>query len=378
MKEITYTLHVDGEPAERRLLERLQRIEVEEHVDMADMLRLEFATSVRDDESGWSLVDDEIFEPFTALRFGLQAGSRSPDLVLNAYVIDVDVSFSNAPGQSTLEVVAMDHTALMDREEKRRRWKDMRHSAIARDIFDEYNLAGRAGTTVKKTEPGGQELEAPVMQRGTDARFLRQLADQNGYLFYVETHPDSGQEEGHFHPLEREETSLDMEAQAPLRVSMGRTTNVDSFDVRYEMTKPFEAVGAGVKADSRDKQEASSDSSTGSSHGKKSTLQGKKRKKFIPPASGQRTGDIQTYGQVLSNRSSYAIRATGRLRIVEYENVLRAKRPVQVEGAGDKFSVRYYVEQVQHTITDEEYIQNFTLRTNAEGARQNQPLTPRR
>ncbi|NBF39484.1 MAG: hypothetical protein GVY14_03625 [Spirochaetes bacterium] len=347
---------------------------------MADMLRLEFAISVKDDQTGWSLVDDDLFDRFTELRFGLQVGSGTPDLLLTTYVIDLDVSYEGNPGQLSFEVVAMDHTALMNREEKRKRWTDMRHSTIVQDIFGEgeYDLAGRAGKTITKTQPGGQELEAPVMQRGTDAQFLKQLAERNGYLFYVETNTASQKEEGFFHPLEREKTSLDLDVQEPLRVSLGRATNVVSFNVRYEMTKPFEAVGAGVKADSKDKQEASSDSSTGSDHGKKSTLEGKKSKRFIQARGGQRGGDLQSYGQVLSNRSSYAIRATGQLRITDYGHVLRAKRPVQVEGVGSAFSVRYYVEKVHHAITDEEYTQDFTLRTNAQGAKEHQPLTPRR
>lgn len=373
--DVSYSLHREGQPVEDGFLRRIQRIEVEEHLDKADMLRLELATNVRDGSGGWELLDDGTFEPFTHLQFGIRVGDGTDEFVLDAYVIDLNVDLSADPGRSTIEVVAMDRTAKMNREEKTKRWEKMRDSAVAEELFNEHDVTPKdAG--IEKTEPSSDELEAPLMQRGTDAQLLRKLAERNGYVFYVETDTAGKTEHGFFHPLARKDTGLDEEAQPPLYVSMGADTNVVSFDVRHEMTRPYRAVGSGVKASDKEKQNASADDSGDTSLGRTSTLTDSRAERLVTARLGQRTGDIQSYGQALTDRSSYAIRATGRLRPVRYGHVLRAKRPVQVQGAGKKFSVGYYVERVQHTITDREYVQDFRLRSNARDAKENAPVQP--
>ncbi len=79
------------------------------------------------------------------------------------------------------------------------------------------------------------------------------------------------------------------------------------------------------------------------------------------------TGELQTYVQAVVDRSAFAIRAEGELSTVTYRNILRAKHPVNVRGAGRRFSGTYYVEKVLHRIRGEGYTQEFTLRRNALG-----------
>ena len=67
------------------------------------------------------------------------------------------------------------------------------------------------------------------------------------------------------------------------------------------------------------------------------------------------------------DRSAWAIRAEGELSTVTYGGILRAKRPVNVRGAGRQFSGTYYVEKVLHRFQGQGYTQKFTLRRNATG-----------
>ena len=78
-------------------------------------------------------------------------------------------------------------------------------------------------------------------------------------------------------------------------------------------------------------------------------------------------GELQTYAQAVVDRSAWAIRAEGELSTVTYGDVLRAKRPVNLRGAGRRFSGTWYVEKVLHRLSDEGYTQTFTLRRNATG-----------
>jgi phage protein D len=74
------------------------------------------------------------------------------------------------------------------------------------------------------------------------------------------------------------------------------------------------------------------------------------------------------------DRSSWAITAEGEVNTVAYGDVLRAKRPVLVRGAGPQFSGTYYVQSVTHTINGDGYKQRFSLKRNALGLTGTEPF----
>jgi len=69
----------------------------------------------------------------------------------------------------------------------------------------------------------------------------------------------------------------------------------------------------------------------------------------------------------IANRSSRNVRGTGTVDGLKYGKVLRAGQPVAVRGAGREHSGNYYVTRVTHTISIEEYTQNFEASRNAVG-----------
>jgi phage protein D len=79
------------------------------------------------------------------------------------------------------------------------------------------------------------------------------------------------------------------------------------------------------------------------------------------------TGELQALAQAVVDRSAWAISAQGELNTLAYGGVLRAKRPVEVRGAGRQFSGTYYVEKVLHSFSGDGYTQRFELRRNAIG-----------
>ena len=65
--------------------------------------------------------------------------------------------------------------------------------------------------------------------------------------------------------------------------------------------------------------------------------------------------------------SAWAIIAEGELNAAVYEGILRAKRTVNVRGAGSLYSGTYHVNRVLHTFSGDGYTQRFELRRNAIG-----------
>jgi len=356
---VSYALLVNGAPASPDLLDVIQQIEVEDHADMADMMRLRLAVSVREDGSGWTVLDEDLFVRLASLQIQVTVGSGPAEPLIEAYVIENSAEFSNQPGGSVLSVVAMDPTVLMNLEEKVRPWPDMTDSDIAATVFGEYGFSG----DVEQTQPARQEVDHTTIQRGTDIQFLEQLAKRNGYESYVEIDPSTGSIEAHFHPPRPEQSP-----QGVLSVNMGEATNVNSFEARYDMLRPTTVQATGLDIETQSEQPAQAESVGLVEQGSEPTLNGDRPRRVLISQSGlAQTGELQTYAQAVVDQSAWAIKAEGELNTVAYGGILRAKRPVNVRGAGRQFSGTYYVEKVLHTFSGDGYTQRFTLRRNALG-----------
>lgn len=357
--EVSYTLTIDDAPASPDFIASVREIEVEDHAELADMLRLRLAVAVREDGSGWSVLDDAVLDRLTKLRVAVTVGSKASRPLIEAYVIETRAEFSNRPGQSTLEVVAMDPSVLMNLDEKVRAWPDMADSDIAEVLFGEYGFDPR----VEQTRPTRQEVDLTTIQRGTDIRFLRQLARRNGYECYLELNADSGRVEGHFHPPGVQEAN-----QGVLSVNLGTATNVNRFEARYDMLGPVTAQATNIRIDDRSDQAADVQEGALQDLGEQGTISTTRPRRLLLSNSGlSQTGELQTYAQAVVDRSAFAIRAQGELSTVTYGDILRAKRPLNVRGAGRRFSGTYYVEKVLHRLLGAGYTQEFTLRRNALG-----------
>jgi len=356
---ISYGMHIDGRPADPDLLAAVQQIEVEDHADMADMLRLSLAIGVRKDSSGWSVLDEDLFRRLTNIKVNMAVGSGAAEPLIDAYVIETRARISNGPGQSTLDILAMDPTVLMNLQEKIRPWPDMADSDIARAVFGEHGFTAK----VAPTQPARQVVDYATIQRGTDIQFLRHLAWRNGCECYVEIHPVTSAVEGHFHPPQ-----LQQPPQGVLSINMGEATNVNRFEARYDMLRPTTAQITGLDVETRADQPARVESPSQDRLGKETAFCRDRPRRILLSRTGlTQAGELQIHAQAVVDRSAWAITADGELNTVAYGGILRAKRPVSVRGAGRQFSGTYYVEKVLHTFGGEGYSQHFTLRRNALG-----------
>ena len=361
MPNVTYTLTIDGAPASQDLLQTIQQIEVEDHADMADMIRLQVVIGVKDGCSGWSVIDEDIFKRLSQIRIAVTIGSRLPETLMNAYVIETSATFANQPGMSMLNVVAMDPTVLLNLEEKVKAWPNMADSDVANQIFTAP--AYKFTPIVDATKWRRQENEQTMIQRGTDMQFLQQLARRNGFEVYVETNGLTGAIEGHFHA-----PRLNVPSQGVLSVNMRDETNVNSFNARFDMLRPSTVQATNLDVGTQSNQQAQAEKSKLKALGKETALTSQQRRRVLPAQSGlTRTGELQAYAQAVADQSALSITADGELNTVAYGAVMRAKRPILVRGAGKQFSGTYYVERVHHVLTGDSYKQNFTLRRNALG-----------
>jgi phage protein D len=249
----------------------------------------------------------------------------------------------------------------MNLKETVRAWPNMADSDIAEEIFTGPDY--KFGADIDATQPTRDEDDHTEMQRGTDIQFLQSLAQRNGYECYVELNPESGIVEGHFH-----KPRLQQSPQGVLTVNMGGATNVNSFQANFDMLQATTAKAANVDVHSSDQESTDSDSAEDKSMGSASTVPAHNPRQVLISGTGLTdTGELQTAAQAEVDRSAFAITAEGEVNTVAYGDVLRAKRPVLVRGAGKQFSGIYYVQRVTHTFTGDGYTQHFSLKRNASG-----------
>jgi len=359
MPGVTYTLLINNSPAPPELMEAIEEIHVEDNGEMADVLRLRFSIGMSD-AGDWTIMEDDPFKPLTPISIMVQVGSRLDEPLISGYVTSQRVEISNSPGGSVLEVVGMDATVRMNMEEKVVAWPNMADSDIATAIFSQYGFVPE----VERTKPIRQELDVTTIQRGTDIRFLRRLAERNGFECYVERDPLLNTDVGHFGS-----PGTQGMAQGVLSVNFGEDTNVTSFNARYEMLRPTTAEASDMDIGSKSVQSARVRTVSASSLGQEGLLDRLSPQPVVLPGPTglAETGELQTLCQAVVDRSAWAITAEGELDSAVYEGVLRAKRTVNVRGAGGLYSGTYYVSRVLHRISAEGYTQRFELKRNAIG-----------
>lgn len=355
---IAYSLHVAGQPASSAVVEAIQQIEVEDHAELADIARIKLAVAVAGPESAWTVLDDPVCERLTKVRLGVRLGTAGESVLIDGYVVDVRAQLAADPGRSSVEVVLLDGSALMDLEERVRAWPDQTDSTIATAIFADHGFS----SDVQPTARSRQQREVTTMQRDTDIRFLRRLAERNGYECYLEV-GDDGRTVGHFHA-----PRLEQPPQAVLSVNLGAATTLDGFSVRHDMLAATTAEVSGLDvADARPQDAAIKEASARSLGAASSVATDRPRVRLLSQTGLGTADELQTMAQAVVDRSSFAITAQGTVSAAVLPQVLRAKRPVTVRGAGERFSGEYYVERVLHRVAGTTYEQRLTLRRNAAG-----------
>lgn len=196
-------------------------------------------------------------------------------------------------------------------------------------------------------------------QQGTDLAYIRQLAEQVGYVFYIEPGPVPGTNIAYFGP----EMKVGM-PQPALNVDMDAHTNVDNLSFSFDPTKGVLPIVF---------------------------IQNQMTRVSIPipipninplqpplgvlstPLSNitllkdtARMNPMQAISRGLNEakRSQDSVTATGSLDVLRYGRPLRARGLVGVRGAGVAYDGLYYVSSVKSTLKRGEFKQSFDLSRN--------------
>jgi hypothetical protein len=293
-----------------------------------------------------------------------------PHVLMDGVITRQDVAPSSEPGASQVTVTGEDLSLMMDLDDYSYvSFPGMAAEARVAMVLGKYAMYGMVPAVVPNptffdvplpteripSQKGGMRARgAPC--KGTDLAYIEALANENGYVFYIEPGPLPGMNIAYWGP----EVRIGI-PQPALTVNMDSETNVESLRFSYD--------GLSRKQLTMGIQEPFS-----------------KRRIPVPipnisilrpplalrPALALRSEPIDdvaklnatqaaAYGLSKTAQSADAITAEGELDVTRYGHLLRARGLVGVRGGGLSYDGLYYVKRVSTRVRRGVITQSFTL-----------------
>jgi hypothetical protein len=284
-----------------------------------------------------------------------------PQVLIDGIITKHQVVPSNEPGRSQLHVTGEDISVKLSFEDRNVTHPHQKDSDIAKKILANAGFI----PDVSETNDTPSDKERIPTQRCNDLQHIRNLAQRNGFVFFVEPADVPGVNTAYWGPEKRQG-----QPQPALSMNIGPQTNVDTpINFQFDALGPSEAEVSII------------DPFT------KLAIQIPALSAFLPSLTSNPAKPLRktfsrdtanlSFAQALlrlftsSSETSDVIQATGEVDAVRYGRALRARRLVDVRGAGQSYNGTYYVRQVVHEITrlpTGSYKQRFTLRRDGRGA----------
>ena len=281
-----------------------------------------------------------------------------PHVLMDGIITQQELTPSSEPGRSTLRITGEDLSVLMDVIEIKRPFPAMPEVAQLYTILSPYALFGVVPVVIP---PFVNTVKLPTKgfdaQTTTDLKYIRKLAMQCGYVFYVEPGPAPFSSIAYFGPDIRLPVP-----QPALSVNMDAHTNVESLSFTLDglAKKMFVAtILDPVTGKLPLPVPVPNVSIVHPPLGLRPTPPAKLE--FPEELVGLQPDEAakRIIGRLLRNAD--AIKGKGLLDVLRYGHVLRSRMLVGVRGAGLAYDGMYYVNSVTHSIKRGEYKETFTI-----------------
>jgi len=285
----------------------------------------------------------------------------APQPLFDGVMTNVEVQAGSGGSPGTVTVTGEDLTKVMDMQD----WSGLPFPAMPIEarvalICAKYAMFGIIPLPVPVLFP---DVPIPIdripAQQGTDLEYIRQLADEVGYVFYIEPGPVAGTNVAYFGP----EIKIGV-PQPALNLDMDALTNVESLSFSFDPTKGVLPIVFIQNALTRVPIPIPIPNLN--------PLQPPLGVLSTPLANitvlkdTAKLNPMQAISRGLAEakRSQDSVSANGSLDVLRYGRVLKARGLVGVRGAGLAYDGLYYVQSVTSTLKRGEFKQSFSLTRN--------------
>ena len=345
-------------PVNREVLNALTNVQVTGGKEQSGF-QLQFSVG-KDSAIINNLLQGSFFDPIITRVIVVVTLQGLPQVLIDGVITNQELSPSNEAGASTLTITGDDLSAVMDIVEYTMPYPAMPDAARVNLILAKYAALGIIPAVVP---PLLTVMNIPTERNesqthSTDKAYIKQLAERNGYIFYIKPGPFPGQNVAYFGPdisIPKPQRALSVNFDAAsntesLTFSMnGSAKKIKVFTIMDEATGripipiPLPNINPlrppmGLKPPPIGKFENADDSAQLNT--------------------AQAARNIIAF---LTRGSSASITVNGSLDVLRYGKILESGMMVGVRGAGIAYDGIYYVDTVTHTIQPGSYKQNFTL-----------------
>jgi hypothetical protein len=347
-------------PVPKAVVETLERVEIQTSAGERGGFSLTFTFSSDSPLTTVLLLLGQVGPVIRTVLFATVNGIPIPlvDGVVTHHQVSPDVQ----AGRSTLVLTGEDLTAVMDQIDMTGLpYPGLPPFARVNVILAKYAAFGVIPLVVPSVA-----VDVPIptnripVHRGTDLAYVQRLAEESGYVFYVQAGPAPGTSTAYWGP----EIKVGV-PQAALNVDMDAHANVDTINLRYD----GQSATLPVVFIQNEQTRAPIPIPIPAGANPLSPPLG-----LIPPipskvelmndTANKSPAQAIMLGLARASRTAEAVTATGSLDVVRYGRPLRARSLVGLRGAGTAYDGLYFVKRVTDKLERGSYMQDFTLTRN--------------
>jgi hypothetical protein len=315
------------------------------------------------------------FDPIVTRVMIIVTLNGTPNVLMDGFITNHELAPTNDPGKSTFTVTGEDVSLAMDLVQLILPFPAMPDVAKIYLLLAPFLFLGIIPVVIP---PEISPVRTPTegwdsMVKQTNRQCLKALAANCGYIFYMQSGPQPGQNIAYFGP----EVSLPI-TQPALTINMDAHTNVESLS--FSLNGLAKKIRIYTVLDPVTKKIPL-------------PLPVPNINILKPPMGLRPTPIVQT--EIVDNLSRLsiakgaqkvigdaisstlnppAISANGSFNILRYNQILQVRMLVGVRGAGIAYDGLYFVDSVTHNLKEGEYKQSFTL--SRDGLISNTPTLP--
>lgn len=342
-------------PAPQPLTEALQSIEV---TCARDSSAFQLTFSMGKTSPLQLALPAGFFDPMITRVVIIATVKGLPTVLIDGVITNQEMQPGNQPGQSTLRLTGEDLSVLMDLVELRIPYPAMPDNVRITTILAKYATFGVIPLVVP---PPVLTVDSPTSridsQDGTDRAYIKALAAESGYVFYIEPGPAPLQSIAYFGPDIRIPIP-----QPALNVNMDADTNVESLSFTLDGMAKKTTVMFVYDVATKKIPIAIPIPDVNPLHpplGLRPTPPA--RITFAEDTTRLSVTEAAKRAFGIMMQSADAISGRGSLNVAAYGSVLRARMLVGVRGAGAAYDGFYYVDSVTHNLKRGEFKETFQL-----------------
>ena len=353
-------------PVPKDVIDALQSVQVTTSVGARSGFQLTFSLG-KNSNFEKVLIPAGFFDPMIRVIIVVTLNG-TPNVIMDGVITRQQVTPSNEAGKSTFAVTGEDVSAAMDLID----FSGIPYPAMPAEARVALCIAKYAMFGIIPIVIPSILINVPIpvkeipKHQGTDLAYINSLANEVGYVFYVEPGPTPGMNFGYWGPEVK--TGIPQRA---LTINMDAQTNTDALSFTYDgLSKTLYILFIQELISKAPIPIPIPDiTPLNPPLGAKPPLP--LHVKFItnePDQNGTaKYSPIQAalIGLAKASKGSDVISGTGSLDVLRYGGVLQPRKLVGVRGAGIAYDGYYYVKSVTHNIKRGEYKQSFALSRNA-------------